>query len=706
MADGDQIPVDDVVLTEEGALPREVFEARVAAETAAPEIAETELLERRRREIVAETADEPVTAALERAASAATFGLTDLLADEESRIEMARRVEASPTAAMIGTVGGAVVPGLLSGGGGFAGALARLTPAGRVSAATARLASRGGITKAVAGGALEGMAGAAGDYVARVALEEDAEFSGEALASELLRGGFIGGALGGVADLGAMGLAKASNALATEQRVTRVLAPQKAAKWKPEQLVGGSRKPPAKWSSYQKLLRRRLRNDQAQPLRELGERVDLARARNAVSEVDELVPSSAVGIDTELDELVARARVLAPNVDRASEAAAAAFKRYGDEVGLATAKRRLTKEASDESQDALAAAVAELDQALTPYHRVADEIAARTGIKRKVPGQAASQATEALGQAVGEQVGALGMAMRVGELATGAAGLASLAGAAGVEVPGADIGGSGILGLYLKYKGIRAAAKGVGLVPNSPATRAASRSAAAADGIGDRVQRVASRGLARIAAAPATKVVPSQVASRLLDLHSTTPQEASEVTARDLESVSSTVAAAAGATAARAVGYLQATQPSDPLPARMPFQGEWQPSAVESREASRRFEAVGNPELAIDRVLNNPTATIELDALANVYPGMLAQLRADVMEQAEVLAGRLDFDQLRGLGRRLQIPLTVESLPGYATPLPTAEELTPEPLFSRPSTPGASPSVTTESLDPRQRGVV
>ena len=155
--------IGDVVLTEAGAVPREVFELRQQAGTAAEEISEIELLERRRAELVEQTEDAPITTGLERFASAATLGAFDVLAGEEESESRRRRIEANPFAATIGEVTGAVLPSLLAPGAGAAGAFARLTPQGRLAAMGAKFASggRAGASKfarLVGAGAFEGAA--------------------------------------------------------------------------------------------------------------------------------------------------------------------------------------------------------------------------------------------------------------------------------------------------------------------------------------------------------------------------------------------------------------------------------------------------------------------------------------------------------------------------------------------------------------------
>ena len=90
--------------------------------------------------------DSPLQTGLERAASSATFGLTDFAANvvaPEYAKEMAKREEYNPGAAIVGNVAGVVVPTLLSGG---------TSLAAKAISAPVRLAESAGLatTKAVA----------------------------------------------------------------------------------------------------------------------------------------------------------------------------------------------------------------------------------------------------------------------------------------------------------------------------------------------------------------------------------------------------------------------------------------------------------------------------------------------------------------------------------------------------------------------------
>ncbi len=142
-------------------------------------------------------------AGIEGGLSGATFGLSDLLlnaGDTELELRETRdRLRTNSTAYAAGRLAGTVAPALLSGGTGFAGNIARLSPAGRISALAGRVAGGGlRVFRGAAAGAFEGMADAIGSQVARESLEADPDFSAGALLGAAGQGALIGAATGGL----------------------------------------------------------------------------------------------------------------------------------------------------------------------------------------------------------------------------------------------------------------------------------------------------------------------------------------------------------------------------------------------------------------------------------------------------------------------------------------------------------------------------
>ena len=157
------------------------------------------------------------------AARGATFGLLDLLADEE---ETNRRMQENPTISTVSEIGGAIVPMFGTGGAslaarGVAGAsgisrlgrtarlsrnILRATPAGQAArlaeGIALKAANRGLVARTAmrgAGTAIEGSLHGATRAISTLALNEDVGLNGEFISSHLLPGMLQGAAIGGVA---------------------------------------------------------------------------------------------------------------------------------------------------------------------------------------------------------------------------------------------------------------------------------------------------------------------------------------------------------------------------------------------------------------------------------------------------------------------------------------------------------------------------
>ncbi len=146
---------------------------------------------------------------IEGAVNSATLGGYGALAGEEFLAGQ----EASPGAALAGSVVGAVGPALLTAGAGAVGAAARLTPVGALSTGAARIgtavAGKTGskILGATAASALEGGVAAGLDTASRQLAAGD-PLDAEAIVTSGGLGLVLSGGLGGVAGLGAKGLGK------------------------------------------------------------------------------------------------------------------------------------------------------------------------------------------------------------------------------------------------------------------------------------------------------------------------------------------------------------------------------------------------------------------------------------------------------------------------------------------------------------------
>lgn len=160
-------------------------------------------------------ADEALAGGVGGAVSAGLVGLADsaflggysALSGEEQRERIGRLRREQGGAYAAARLAGDIGLGVAGASRGALGEAARLLPGGMVARASERLVAGGAagsrVLGAVAGGALEGAAGAAADYLADQTLADKPGLSGEAFAQQVGIGALLGGGIGGV--LGATG---------------------------------------------------------------------------------------------------------------------------------------------------------------------------------------------------------------------------------------------------------------------------------------------------------------------------------------------------------------------------------------------------------------------------------------------------------------------------------------------------------------------
>jgi hypothetical protein len=144
-----------------------------------------------------------------------TLGLSDAAFDAigVDRKDLQNLRAANPNLSLASEITGAVAPGLFSGGGGFVGAAARLTPAGRVSLAGSRVAKSVGGTKGlIAAGTLEGALYGGSQGLSNVLLNDE-PLTAEAMFSEIGMNAIYGAGLGAGAGLLGAGLQKVGTKL-------------------------------------------------------------------------------------------------------------------------------------------------------------------------------------------------------------------------------------------------------------------------------------------------------------------------------------------------------------------------------------------------------------------------------------------------------------------------------------------------------------
>lgn len=133
------------------------------------------------------------------AASGLTFGLSDLALEKLDLADVKDIRRYNPGAYMTGEFGTILGTSLLTAGsslGKIGTGLAKFTPAGRVSRATAELGRKvGGVQGMMAAEGLEGMAYGVGQGVSKLAITDE-PLTAESISSELLRDGLLGGVMG------------------------------------------------------------------------------------------------------------------------------------------------------------------------------------------------------------------------------------------------------------------------------------------------------------------------------------------------------------------------------------------------------------------------------------------------------------------------------------------------------------------------------
>ncbi len=150
-----------------------------------------------------------------------TFGGSDVLLDQAGLGEdLAGLQEYNPGLSTVGELGGAVLPGVLSGGSGTLARLLAKTPGGALARASGRLS--GSLKGSIGGGALEGAAYGAGQGVSSLAISNE-PLTAEAVWSEVgmgaIYGASAGAAFGGVAHgLEATGKFLKGKAVARQER--------------------------------------------------------------------------------------------------------------------------------------------------------------------------------------------------------------------------------------------------------------------------------------------------------------------------------------------------------------------------------------------------------------------------------------------------------------------------------------------------------
>jgi len=648
-----------------------------------------------------------VGAGVEGLLRGATFGASDLLGDRGTLL----RQQVNPGAALGGELLGAVAPAVFSGGTGSIGTIARLTPAGLSAARGAAFVARGGTllgrgARAVLVGAGEGAVQAAGSYVGRQALRNEA-ISADALAAEALRGGALGGVLGG-------GFQVLGEGVTTGARRLQELAGDRAGDV--GRRVLGQADEAAAPIRYDEVMAGKV-DDVEDARRGLLATIDDARARPVDQEIDELLsnpvlknvtqdaPSTQGAFDFAPPEsalyksVAGKVRNAAQEFDRARTAAASWATRYqaaldavpGEDV--AAKALALPPELGDEG----AVQLALLDEARGKL----DDVLATT--KQRYLGVAPPAPPT---PAPAPQPGLLGRASRAVQTVGGALETAQDLGLPVPTVSGL-LGGGPVgeaVGWFLKLKAGARALKRAGMLPSTPATRAAQKVTSTRVRLQDVLMgRGAAPALRRsVTPSPTSEAVRNvmRVAKKVTAM-AARPDATLELDA-EMAAVDDEVGPAASQVAARGLQYLASTAPKNPLEGT-PFADRWQPSPYAAADWQRRVNVVTDPVAAVSRILADPSSLLEVEALAEVYPRIWIEVQQHLAVNADRLATTLSVPQREFLGHAFGVPLTIDQIPGYGATRPAAPAQAPAPRFDYAPGPSQSPVATLE-LAPVARG--
>lgn len=574
------------------------------------------------------------------ALSAVTLGLSDVGLSKVIDPNILREIrDRNSKASFAGRIGADVAIALASGGSSLlsktpAGILARGATAAARTLPTASRAGRVALGASVA--ATEGALHGAGQYLSRQALDDDIEFSGEALFSSMRKGAVVGGILGG----GAAAISGASSRPLNE--VLEGLSERQL-----RQAVTRAGKEGAESLPYRSLIPKSKRTTEAisgQVGKVIGAIEDTGRqmtaARREVRDIFSAdrtasIPSEIVG--------KSRAEVaIAMQQFRDATTAARRWQRKWIQ-GITpekASKGSLPKLDPEEAEKAVSA--------LTRVDEAGDTLQwALQRAREAIPGPApVPAATPGFVDRLSGVSGAIDRARQIG-----------------VPIPN-PIGP--VLGAYSTLQALRKAASRRGSVPSTPMSRAAADVVSTRDRVAEAVSSAVSGASRRAVQSriPVRRVIGSAMRSSQ-EVSSTSPERISATISDRLSGAPSEVVSTAVRAGLRAHEYLTAHAPRAPG-AGTPFEvGEWSPSPLAAAQWNARYDAVEAPVGAIEDLLRGPTSydTISADAVRTVYPSLWRDTQASLLERTDEIVKRLDMVARSRLGSIFGVPLTGMQIP-------------------------------------------
>lgn len=662
-----------------------------------------------------------------------TFGVSDQVLDPEIGKILE---EVNPTATFIGELTGTAV-GLASGR--APGIVSKLTPRGHLEALATRYIAQGSTTGArMARGAITeaglGAGDLAGNYLSRVALDEDKQFSFEALGNEIAKGAIIGGVTGAIggrftdADE-ATQIASLRKAIPEEDATVfrKILGEDVDSNARTKGLPKRGTKDvdldeiatPALAASSKK------NNDL------LHGRIQSFSRRSASQEADEALQSPvfrAALDDQEYLNLSNKIRALAKESDEATQLA----RRWSDDYLAQLGKpknnaefKEALKKVSPTLDSEAGPILARFDQTTIDFEKELSKLTtASNAIKNLSPesklaavySPAILQQTRSMLGNIASSVKANPVISKTIEVGSKVAEAAEVAQTFGVDVPslsdlfgGRDTAMGQAVGLYMQAKaGARAFKGGVDKAarlgfPVNPLTRAAGT----VNNQRMRLINALDKGVSRVTSSLKQRAPSLLTAGAVEAMKRFDPEIAKTNAAEAVMDLPTDIADGVLQQVDRVTNYLENKKPKNGNQGT-PYQKEWRVNPIDDHEYARRAKSALDPIWAISEIFSKPGNTLEIEALKECHPDLFLKTQLKVLEIAETkeLREKLDPSMAQSLGQGFGIPLTMNLLPGYGQFNTQTQSLQgqtqPRPDFGSPSATSVNPLVETEEITTRR----
>lgn len=660
----------------------------------------------------------------------ASFGLSDVvLGDEYGKIIS----EVNPVTSIIGEVGGAILPTLLSGGTGLPGTITRLSPRGALAAASAKYVSSASTTgaRALRGlttGVVEGAMETAGSYIANQAISDNPQESGSSIANQFLMNTFLGGVGGGLGGLAT----KADEALIAlkpipEEDIQKFKSLLNTTTDTNRRSVSAASKKITKSTTdldLDEIASPSMIHRSRQTYSRLQDRIATAAARNVDQEINDLLSNPFLKnalADEEYLRLTSKLRGLAGEYNQASQSSKLLAESHGSIVGNAknakefgAALKNVSNDLDSRFSDSLAKldeSSIDLDSELTVLRNAlagVDAIDAQT----KAAASFDPNILDRIRSSISSSANAIKsnpIISKTIDVADDIAGAAEIANQLGVDVPslsqlagGRDSVVGQAIGLYLSAKtGMSALGKTGTKFGINPLNRAA----ATANAAKNKFVQILESGLKK-----ATTVINKKRSIAAPLMSTGLVQAANNVNKENIRAqavaeaslLPNDVAFEVLGQVDRTLNYIEQHKPKNPNQGT-PWQTEWRADPVAENEFGRRTRAALDPLYAIDRIFSTPNNTLEIEALKRVHPLLFSETQSRLMQMTDAERSQLSEPMKQSLGRGFGVPLQINQLPGYGLTTINPHIGQPQPQFGQPSVSRYTSFVRSEDTGPRRR---